>query len=88
MIERKVQNMNKQERHVIEDEINRLIDRMDRREIRQERWAKEGDAERVRLCKRNDMRDMAKLDGIDFVLNYLGYRRKYENGRNVLYKVG
>lgn len=79
--------MNKRERQIIENEVNRLIERMDRREIRQANAAIAGDMAKVRLCERNDMRDSAKLDGIDFVLGYLGYRRKWENGKSVLYKV-
>ena len=70
--------MNKQERKVIEDEVNRLIERMDRREDRIDRAVAAGEVERVKIYERNDMRDQAKLDGIDFVLGYLGYYRRYD----------
>lgn len=81
--------MNKRERQVIENEVTRLIERMDRREIRHAKAAESGDMAKVRICERNDMRDLAKLEGIDLVLGYLGYRRKweFENNRCVLYKV-
>jgi len=82
-------NMTKNERQIIENEVNRLIERMDRREVRQAKAEEEGDIAKVRLCERNDLRDMAKLDGIDFVLGYLGFRRKWdaENNRCVIYKI-
>lgn len=70
--------MNKQQKTVIENEINRLIDRMDRREDRIDKAVAAGDVERVKIYERNDMRDQSKLDGIDFVLAYLGYKRRYD----------
>jgi hypothetical protein len=78
-------SMNKQERTVIESEINRLIERMDRREDRIDKAVAAGDVERVKIYERNDMRDQAKLDGIDFVLGYLGYRRRFDMNTNRTY---
>jgi hypothetical protein len=77
--------MNKQERTVIESEINRLIERMDKLEERIDKAVAAGDVERVKIYERNDMRDQAKLDGIDFVLGYLGYRRRFDMKTNRTY---
>ena len=77
--------MNKQERTVIENEVNRLIDHMDKREERIDKAVAAGDVERVKVYERNDMRDQAKLDGIDFVLGYLGYRRRFNMATNRTY---
>lgn len=77
--------MNKQERTVIESEINRLIERMERREDRIDKAVAAGDTAKVKIYERNDMRDQAKLDGIDFVLGYLGYRRRFNTETNRAY---
>jgi hypothetical protein len=77
--------MNKQERTVIESEINRLIERMERREDRIDKAVAAGDAAKVKIYERNDMRDQAKLDGIDFVLGYLGYKRRFNMETNRAY---
>lgn len=78
--------MNKQQRTVIENEIDHIIDRMDGRENRIDKAVAAGDVERVKIYERNDMKDQAYLAGIDFVLSYLGYRRRYdmETGRTHL----
>lgn len=80
--------MNKQERTIIENEVNRLIDRMDKREDRIDKAVAAGDVEKVKLFELNDVKDQSKLAGIDFVLGYLGYRRRYdmETGRTYLQK--
>ena len=80
--------MNKQERKVILGEINRLIDRMDRREARLDGYNPEIDSDKIRIAENADIKDQAKLDGIDFVLGYLGYKRRWnpETGKQYLTK--
>ena len=80
--------MNNRERESIAHEVERLIERLERREIRQAKAAEQGDIEKVRLCERNDAKDLARLEGIDIVLGHLGYRRKWDNDRCVISKVG
>lgn len=81
--------MNKQERTIIENEVNRLINRMDKRDERLDKAVAAGDVQKVIICERNDLIDRAKLDGIDFVLGYLGYRRRFdmETNRTYLQKI-
>ena len=80
--------MNKQQRSVIENEVNRLIERIEKREDRIDKAVAAGDVEKVKIYERNDVKDQAKLAGIDFVLCYLGYHRKWDSttNKNVLVK--
>ena len=80
--------MNKDQRKIIEDEVNRLLERMEKREDRIDKAVAAGDTERVKIYERNDMKDQAKLAGIDFVLGYLGYHRHWDSktDKNILVK--
>lgn len=83
------EKMNKELRESIEAEINRIIDRTDKREERIDRASKNGDFGKVAVYERNMSRDYARLDGIDFVINRMGYRRRYDmkTGKNYLEKI-
>ena len=80
--------MNKQERKIIINEINRLVDRIERRDDRISNYDPEKDADKIRIAERAEMKDMSKLDGIDFVIGYLGFKRRYnpETGKQYLTK--
>ena len=60
---------------------------MDRREERVSNYDPEKDADKIRIAERADMKDISKLDGIDFVLGYLGYKRRWNPETNKQYLI-
>lgn len=75
--------MNKNERKIILNEINRILQRVEWRETRMDDPTISED--KLNKYKSNMEKDFARLDGIDFVLLYQGYKRRYNTETNLYY---
>ena len=75
--------MNKQERQIILNEINRIMQRVEWRDTRMDDPTISED--KLNKYKMGMEKDFARLDGIDFVLLYQGYKRRYDTETNLYY---
>ena len=74
--------MTRNEIELIEQEVNALEKRQDRRIVRLDKAIDAGDAEKVALYRRAQLKDESREDGIAFVLSMLGYRIGFDSDRD------
>lgn len=74
--------MTNKEIGLFEIEINGLEKRIDRRTDRIDKAIEAGDKEKETICRRAQLKDESRLDGISFALSMLGYRIGYDSDRD------